>query len=175
MPAVSFHPANLVDDYEAIASINVEYVSWVHAEMERAFGVSADEVMGMPVTDYVASIPKLCGQRPPIGVFYLIKVDGELAGMCALRSAGSGMAEIKRVYVRPPCRGMKLGQLALQRLMSDAASFGYRSLRLDTAPFMSAAHHLYESHGFVDCSPYEGTEVPAVFHSRWRFMQRATS
>lgn len=34
------------------------------------------------------------------------------------------------------------------------------------------AQRLYAAHGFTDCAPYEGSEVPPTLRSRWRFMQR---
>ncbi|MBW8831760.1 MAG: GNAT family N-acetyltransferase [Burkholderiales bacterium] len=173
MSAPAFIRSDPVEHYDAIVSINIEYMSWVRDEMERSFGANAHDGAGMPVADYVAGvIHQVCGERPPKGTFYLIEVDGSVAGMCGLRFVRSDVAEIKRLYVRPAYRGMNLGQLALRRLISDAGSFGYRSVCLDTAPFMKAAHRLYETHGFVDCAAYEGTEVPAEFRARWRFMQR---
>lgn len=172
MPTPVFIAADLVGQREAILSIHIEYMTWVYSEMERAFGASEHEGVGASVSDYVASvIHKVCPERPPKGVFYLIMADGQVAGMGGLRFVRSGLAEIKRLYVRPPYRGMNWGQLALRRLMSDARSFGYHSVCLDTAPFMKAAHRLYEAHGFVDCEAYEGTEVPSARHTRWRFMQ----
>ena len=117
-------------------------------------------------------IDKVCGDPPPKGIFYLVKVDDTLAGMGGLRFLRPGVAEIKRIYFRPEFRGRKLGELMLIRLLADAKAFGYRSVCLDTALFMRAAHRLYEKNGFSDCSAYEGVEVPAEFHGNWRFMER---
>lgn len=138
--------------------------------VEKLFGVPVGLVPG----EYVPTvIDKVCGDPPPKGVFYLIKVDGHLAGMGGLRFLRPGVAEIKRIYVRPAHRGMKLGKLVLQRLLADATAFGYKNVCLDTAQFMTSAHRLYEDEGFTDCAVYEGVEVPAEFHARWRFMERA--
>lgn len=118
-------------------------------------------------------IDKVCGDLPPNGVSYLVTVDGQMAGIGGLRSLSAGVAEVKRIYCRPQFRGMKLGEQTLQRLLGDATAFGYHSVYLETAPFMSAAHHLYEENGFTDCAAYEGVEVPPEFHPRWRFMRRS--
>jgi len=172
MPTPLFVPANPRDHLDALLSINLEYVSWVFAEMERSFGVTASAMTGQSVGDYVSSsIPKVCGETPPRGIFYLIYIDDQVAGMCGLRFVRSGMAEFKRIYVRPAFRGLQLGGRAIRRLMSDAVAFGYRSACLDTAPFMQSAQRLYESNGFVDCDPYEGVEVPTQYQRHWRFMQ----
>jgi GNAT superfamily N-acetyltransferase len=179
MPKHEFVVANLAEHRAELLAINTEYMTWVLAEMGSAFGIPADTIAGMTPAQYVAKgIHKICSAQPPQGVFYLLKVEGEvggeLAGMCGLRqlSADSSTAELKRIYVRPAFRGRQLGALALERLLADARSFGYRSACLDSAPFMQAAQQLYAAHGFVDCPAYAGTEVAPQFHAKWRFMRR---
>lgn len=93
--------------------------------------------------------------------------------MGGIRANRPGVAEIKRLYVRPAHRGVKLGAAILHRLLTDARTFGYERIQLDTAPFMHAAHNLYEAAGFVDCAPYEGVEAPESLHSSWRFMEKS--
>ena len=157
-----------------LIAINIEYLSWVFNGIEEMFGIPADDIVGMPASEYVPTvIDKVCGDPPPRGIFYLLNVDGGVAGMGGLRLLRTGVAEIKRLYVRPDYRGMKLGQILLQRLLSDAKAFGYHHMYLDSALFMKSAHRLYENAGFTDCDVYEGTEVPADLHDRWRFMERA--
>jgi GNAT superfamily N-acetyltransferase len=154
--------------------LNVEYLSWVFEGIQELFGVPSDQVVGMPASEYVPGvIDKVCGDPPPRGVFYLVKVDGELAGMGGLRHLRAGVAEIKRIYFRPEFRGLKLGERMLGQLLTDAQDFEYQRVCLDSALFMKSAHRLYEANGFSDCTAYEGVEVPSEFHSRWRFMERA--
>lgn len=173
MPGPVFVAADLALHHDALVDMNVEYLSWVFDEMRRSFGMAGEDLVGIPVTDYVAgTIHKTCGDTPPQGIFYLVQVEGQVAAMGGLRRLRPGSAEIKRLYVRPGFRGMNLGDAMLGRLLADARDFGYQHLCLDTAPFMQAAHRLYEARGFVDCMAYEGTEVPAAFHERWRFMER---
>lgn len=169
-----FIAANIASHKDELIQLNVEYLSWVFDGIETLFGVPKDQIVGMPAREYVPSvIEKVCGDPPPKGIFYLVKVDDKLAGMGGLRFLRTGVAEIKRIYFRPEFRGMKLGERMLGRLLADAEGFGYQTVCLDTALFMKSAHRLYETNGFSDCSAYEGVEVPSEFHSRWRFMQRA--
>lgn len=173
MTPPTFILADPVMHREALLRINVEYMTWVTAEIGKSFGASAATLNGMPVAEYVASvIDKVCGDAPPRGVFYLVEHDGALAGMGGLRRVRDGVAEVKRVYVRPTQRGKQLGEAILQRVLDDATAFGYRSIVLDTAPFMQSAQRLYESVGFVDRPPYAETEVPPELHGAWRFMER---
>ena len=174
IPQYEFVVANAAFHRHALIELNVEYMSWVFAGIEDLFGVAADQIVGMPASEYVSSvIDKVCGDPPPKGIFYLVKLGNQLAGMGGLRFIRPGVAEIKRIYVRPEFRGMGLGEGMLSRLLADAKAFGYQRVCLDTALFMTSAHRLYEANGFSDCSAYEGVEVPPEFHSRWRFMERA--
>ena len=168
-----FTPADLAVHRDALIDINIEYVTWVTHQIERLFGLTVRDLLGMPVTEYVPSvIDKVCGDQPPRGVFYLIHVGDELAGICGLRHLRDGVAEVKRLYIRPAFRGQHLGRAALLRVLSDAKAFEYQSICLDSGPFMGAAQRLYETFGFVDCPAYEGVEVPPMLHSAWRFMER---
>ena len=174
MTEPTFIPANPVDHRDALIALNIEYVSWVAAEAESYFGISTQDAIGMPIAEYVPTmLDTICGEPPPRGIFYVVERDHQLAGMGGLRWSSPGVVEIKRLYVRPTYRGAKLGATILQRLLADAHGFGYERVRLDTAPFMHAAHTLYEAAGFADCDPYEGSEVPAFLHPKWRFMEKA--
>lgn len=165
--------ANPVADRDALLGLNIEYMSWVAEGIEQSFGLTSLALLGMDLPAYVSSvIDKVCGEPPPRGAFYLVHVDGELAGMGGLRRIGDGVAEVKRIYVRPAFRGLKLGQSILQRLLDDAHAFGYPCVRLDSAPFMQSAQRVYAAAGFVDREPYDGAEVPTVLHAGWRFMER---
>ena len=128
----------------------------------------------MPLAQYIPTvIDKICAEPPPRGIFYLAQCNGALASMGGIRFLREGAAEIKRIYVRPAYRGAKIGEHMLERLLSDAARFGYTSVFLDSGPFMTSAHKLYARCGFVDCLPYPETEVAAEFQTGWRFMCRS--
>ena len=156
----------------SLFGLEAEYLTWVHREMARCIPRCRPEAELPQAKGDTNMVQVLCTGHSPGSVVYLIEVDGKAAGMCGLRSLGRNTAEIKRLYVRPAYRGMQLGSAALQRLLSDACQWGHSHLCLDTAPFMKAAHQLYETHGFTDRAAYEGTEVPAAWHHQWRFMQR---
>jgi GNAT superfamily N-acetyltransferase len=171
----TFTLASPLTHREAILEINVEYMAWVAEGIEKSFGLTPQALLGMAPADYVVSvIDKVCGEPPPRGAFYLVYVDGHLAGMGGLRPLGNGVAEIKRIYVRPAFRGLRLGESILQRLLADAQAFGYPHICLDSAPFMQSAHRIYAAAGFVDRGPYEGLEVPEVLHAGWSFMERVS-
>ena len=169
----TFILANPVDHRDELVALNIEYMSWLSTEGESYFGISAQDSIGMTIAEYVPTVLNtVCGDPPPRGVFYLVELDHRLAAMGGLRWHSPGVAEIKRVYVRPTYRKAKLGATIVQRLLADARAFGYERVKLDTAPFMHAAHKLYEAAGFHDCAPYAESEVPTFLHPKWRFMEK---
>ena len=167
MSTPTFRLADPVADRAALLDINLEYVGWVFAQIEAMSGMTARDILGADVVDYVPTvIDKVCGDPPPRGAFYLVEHEGHVVAMGGVRRSGEGVAELKRVYVRPAGRGQRLGEALTRRLVADARAFGYRTLRLDTLPFMGAAQAVYEAMGFVDCAPYpvemtKGTPFPA--------------
>lgn len=168
-----FRPIDLATDRELVFRVTVEYMAWV-VQGNKALAASPDDAPQGTVEDYVArTLDGMYGKRPPDGVFYLVEVDGEPAGLCGLRQITPGVAEFKRIYVRPSHRGLGLGEAMLRRLIADAKSFGCKRAVLDSAPFMSAAHRLYTAAGFADCPPYAGSEAPKHLMAVWRFMERA--
>lgn len=168
-----FRIADPQADRAALVELNIEYVTWVFAEIEKMAGLSARDVLGAEVADYVPTvIDKVCGDVPPAGVFYLVERDGQAIAMGGLRRSGDGIAELKRVYVRPAGRGLRLGEAIARRLVDDARAFGYREVRLDTLPFMAAAQALYEAMGFIDCAPYP-VEMPEAARRHLRYMALA--
>ncbi len=103
-----------------------------------------DEVAGLP-GDYAA----------PNGLLLLATVVGQPVGCVGLRPfSRQGTCEMKRLYVRPAFRGGKLGKELAERLLNEARSLGYLSMRLDSyASLMQLAVELYRKLGFREVGP----------------------
>ena len=173
MATLAFRLADPAADRATLIALNVEYVTWVFAEIGKMSGMTAREILGAEVADYVPTvIDKVCGDAPPRGAFYLVEQDGRVLAMGGLRRSDDGIAELKRVYVRPAGRGRRLGEAIARRLVDDARAFGYRRVRLDTLPFMGPAQAIYETMGFADCAPYP-VEMPESFRGHIRYMEMA--
>jgi GNAT superfamily N-acetyltransferase len=92
--------------------------------------------------------------RPPVGT-YLVGWEGEAAvAGGALRHLDDGVAEIKRMFVRPPARSRGIAGELLAALESAARSLGYQRVRLDTGPRQVHALSLYARAGFAPVEPY---------------------
>jgi GNAT superfamily N-acetyltransferase len=109
---------------------------------------------------------------PPAGRLLLAIEGNTVLGCGALRPIAPGVAEIKRMYLRPEARGRGLGRQLLEALLAASRQEGYQQVRLDTDGLMPAAVRLYRTAGFVPCDPYPESEIPVEFHDRWLFMRR---
>jgi putative acetyltransferase len=107
---------------------------------------------------------------PPDGRLLLAFADGVPAGCVALRKIGEGTCELKRLWVRPAFRGTRLGRRLAESALGEASRAGYRAVRLDTLPSMTAAQALYESLGFRDIPPYNDHPIEGT-----RFMEATLS
>jgi len=100
----------------------------------------------------------------PHGSLFLAWVEGVPAGCIALRQIDGSTCEMKRLFVRPRYRSLKIGRTLVETIVADARSRGYRTMKLDTLERLQAAYHLYRSFGFRDTAPYTYNPLPgAVF------------
>lgn len=94
----------------------------------------------------------------PRGALLMARVDGQVAGCCALRPMDSvdypNACEMKRLYVRPAFRGLGLGRQLADAIMDAARIGGYSHVLLDTLDDMETARALYEDLGFKEIPPY---------------------
>jgi ribosomal protein S18 acetylase RimI-like enzyme len=104
---------------------------------------------------FAAELAALPGNyAPPSGRLLLAWRQAEPVGCIALRPLDDVRCEMKRLYVKPSCRGLRLGHALASRLCAEARAAGYRRMLLDTLPTMGAALHLYAQLGFQPTAPY---------------------
>ncbi len=96
----------------------------------------------------------LSSLEKPETSFFVARRDGDIVGCCALVDAGDGTAEIKRMFVDPEARGLRVGKLLLQALESSAAQLGLAAIRLETGIYQPEAIGLYKAAGYVERPPF---------------------
>ena len=99
----------------------------------------------------------------PAGRLLLAFVDGALVGCGALRPFDQQACEMKRLYVRPECKGQGIGRQLAERLIAEAKLIGYARMCLDTIPAqMMEANRLYLALGFHEIPPYYNSPQPGT-------------
>jgi putative acetyltransferase len=86
--------------------------------------------------------------------FFVARSDGEALGCGALRIDESGYGEVKRMFVLPHARRLKVGKQILQCIEQQAHREGVPCLRLETGIHQPEALALYRSAGFVERDPF---------------------
>ncbi|MFX1436983.1 MAG: GNAT family N-acetyltransferase [Promethearchaeota archaeon] len=90
----------------------------------------------------------------PDGCILLAYYENKLAGCVALRKFKEEVCEMKRLYIHPNFRRKKIGKALSIAIINKAKEIGYKSMRLDTLPFMKEAISLYLTLGFKEIAPY---------------------
>ncbi len=153
-PAAGIRQATTTDDIERARALFVEYAQWLKVDL--CFQGFAEELAALPGA-YAA----------PRGRLLLAGTAHDAFACIALRPLeGAGMAEVKRLYVRPAHRGERWGYRLAEGLIAEARAIGYRELKLDTLEWMTPARALYASLGFRECGAYYDNPLAGVVYMR---------
>ncbi|MET0735666.1 MAG: GNAT family N-acetyltransferase [Microbacterium sp.] len=132
---------------------------------DATLGLIAHHLAGMHDTSPPESVHALDhdGLRHPSITFWSAWIDGELAGIGALKELDAPDAdvrrgEIKSMRVADAFRGAGVGRAVLRHIIAEARGRGLASLWLETGSpeDFVPAQRLYASEGFVVCGPFDG-------------------
>ena len=102
--------------------------------------------------------------------FWSVWSNGELLGCGALKELSTLHGEVKSMRTASAHRRKGVGRAMLQHIIAEARKRSYIRLSLETGSMdaFEPARRLYQSFGFVYCSPFEGyVEDPnSVFLTR---------
>lgn len=144
-PAARIATPRSADEIDGVRLLFSEYAQSLNIDL--AFQNFDDELLGLP-GEY----------SDPRGTLLLATVGGEWAGCCAMRPLDAAdypnACEMKRLYVRPTYRGLRLGRFLAESILDAARLAGYDCVLLDTLDDMEAARALYQELGFEEIPPY---------------------
>lgn len=92
-------------------------------------------------------------EKPTVS-FFVARNEGQIVGCCALVEAGDGTGEIKRMFVDPQARGLKIGQLMMDAIIARGRELRLNAIRLETGISQPEAIGLYRKAGFVEIEAF---------------------
>lgn len=102
----------------------------------------------------------------PRGAFLVALSDGLPVGCVALKGTGGEMAEVKRLWVAPSARGLKVGTRLMEAAEAAARSLSISTLRLDTNKALPEAMGLYRASGWREIDRFNDDPYPDLFFEK---------
>ncbi|MCY1126287.1 GNAT family N-acetyltransferase [Frigidibacter sp. RF13] len=155
------------EDIEEVRSLIRAFVAWLY----ETFPEETEEI------DYYYGPERLAAAlaevptsfMPPQGLTFVARHGGVAVGCVSAHPFGPGIAELKRLFVLPSQRGMGLGRALFETIVARMSEWGYPTVRLDTATYLTDAIALYRRLGFVEIAPYY--DLPPVAQRTTVFME----
>ena len=154
MPEIELLAVGDEETRDAAQRLIVEYLRWIANEAAARYRLSfdIDAMVGSDLEDPTKFYP-------PRGRFYVVRHEGRYVGVGCLKALTPQVAEIQRMYLQPEVRRSGAGRRLVEQLLDDARTIGYDTVRLESLKFLSPAHTLYRSVGFVEITPYAGNSM----------------
>jgi len=142
-------------DLEGVRTLFTEYAEALRIDL--CFQNFEQELLALP-GEYCA----------PRGSLVLATANGQFAGCCAMRPLDAvdyvNACEMKRLFVRPTFRGLRIGRLLAEHILEVARLSGYGCILLDTLDDMESARALYQELGFEEIPPYYFNPIPGAHY-----------
>ncbi|MEV6637121.1 GNAT family N-acetyltransferase [Actinoplanes sp. NPDC051470] len=107
---------------------------------------------------------------PAPDVHYLVALIGGRAVACGgWQPLEEGVAELKRMFVRPSYRGQGIARALVVALEEEALAAGHTTVRLETGVYLTGAIALYRSAGYRPIpvyGEYVGNPLSVCFEKR---------
>ncbi len=121
------------------------------------------EAVGVIVRDDRAALEHYLSS--PDSPIWIATVNSASAGCVMLRPLPQfpHAAEVKRLYVRPAFRGLRLAYALMQAVEKHARAAGIQRLYLDSKHDLHAAIHFYLGTGYQPCPRYNENPQATIF------------
>lgn len=101
----------------------------------------------------------------PTGALFIAYYNAIPVGCIALQPLQEAQTcEMKRLYVGPQYRNLKIGDTLVKVLLQEAQLLGYTTMKLDTLERLQAAIQLYQKFGFETVTAYYDNPLPSVVY-----------
>jgi GNAT superfamily N-acetyltransferase len=140
-------PAQFDTEAPAIRALINEYLDWLGYDLAYQ-GIDAE----------LDTLAVMYGA--PGGGFLVVEDAGVVVGCVGVRPLREGVAEMKRLYVRPACQGCGYGKGLISAGVELARTLRYRAIMLDAAPRTAFAQQLYLALGFEEIAAYAPSPIP---------------
>ena len=101
----------------------------------------------------------------PTGALFIAYYNAIPVGCIALQPLHETQTcEMKRLYVEPQYRNLKIGDALVKVLLQEAQLLGYTTMKLDTLERLQAAIQLYQKFGFETVTAYYDNPLPSVVY-----------
>ena len=101
----------------------------------------------------------------PTGALFIAYYNAIPVGCIALQPLQEPQTcEMKRLYVDPEYRNLKIGDALVKTLLQEAQSLRYTTMKLDTLERLQAAINLYLKFGFETVTAYYDNPLPSVVY-----------
>ncbi len=109
-----------------------------------------------PESNHLVDLSTL--EKPSVS-FFVARNGEAIVGCCALVEAGDGTAEIKRMFVDPEARGLKVASKLMHALEALAVDRKLVAIQLETGIYQPEAIGLYRKYGYEEIEPF-GSYLP---------------
>ena len=101
--------------------------------------------------------------------FVVARRGSAAVGCGALVVGADGEAELKRMFVAPEARGLKIGSRLLEALEAAGKAEGVRVIRLETGVRQPESLALYRRHGYTERGPFGAyaRDPLSTFFEKW--------
>ena len=139
----------------ALESIKTLFKAYLRELNEDLCFQSFDSEIDNPLYKYSA----------PTGALFIATYNATPVGCIALQPLlEAHTCEMKRLYVVPEYRNLKIGDALVKSLLQEAQLLGYTTMKLDTLERLQAAIQLYQKFGFETVTAYYDNPLPSVVY-----------
>ncbi|MEC7761757.1 MAG: helix-turn-helix domain-containing GNAT family N-acetyltransferase [Pseudomonadota bacterium] len=131
-----------------------EYFGELARRFERGFEV------------HLSRDPEATDMIRPKGAFFVAMSDGLPIGCGGLKGHDGTWGEVKRLWVSPSARGLKLATRLMEVIEATARDLGMSVLRLDTNSQLPEAVAMYRRLGWTEIERFNDDPYPDVFFEK---------